>query len=130
MKNLLLLLVFLVMATLTSFQDPEYCPMTGGTDPNALCAKPLTGCLCQGTGIVTGTSISGCGGCVFMVNGQMDCTFSPGLGYSVPITCSSTLPCASRGACGTDCPCTGAAFTPFVLAAASAPDLREQELPR
>lgn len=104
----------MTLLILTSFLPPEVCTPSGGVDPNANCVKVITGCVCQGTAVITVTPIQGCGGCNYVIAGEISCTDAHGVGTNTPINCSGTISCGQRAACGETCYCTGASFTPFV----------------
>jgi hypothetical protein len=116
MKRLPLFLLMLAPVFMAA-QVPETCPATGVPDPNAGCAKPLTGCICFTWGTVTSGTISGCGGCTFEVHGGIDCN-----DVQLPFDCGIVyLSCQSRSACGAVCPCTGNAYFPFALSCGLCP---------
>jgi hypothetical protein len=85
-------------------------------DPNALCAKPLVGCLCVATGTATMMQIADCGGCKSNFLGELTCTYSTQPATIQPFSClGTTVQCDGSTTCGIRCPCTNQPFYPILF---------------
>jgi len=85
-------------------------------DPNALCARPLVGCLCVATGAATMMQIADCGGCKFNFLGELTCTYSTQPATVQPFSClGTTVQCDGSTTCGIRCPCTNQPFYPILF---------------
>jgi hypothetical protein len=91
-------------------------PATALPNPDATCAKAITGCVCTTDGSATIIQLGYCLGCDFSVSGTYSCTSPHGGG---PINCDVELECNGEALCGTICPCTDAPYYPFMLSCGS-----------
>lgn len=107
----------LMFVTLSAWAPvAQECPASVTQDSNAGCVKPLTGCVCIGSGSGTAYSYPNCGGCQCTFTGQLTCS-----GVSNPFSCSVELSCGAHSSCGVYCPCTGKPYYPVLFDCGNCP---------